>query len=101
MVTEGVKVCSTPPTPAPPTGPACTSDAVLAAVPSGSSITDFGCSGEWAWAGVDVDAAQGGYEATALLKAADNGWTRVDRTQYCVPVSNIPVDVYDPGCTTN
>jgi peptidoglycan hydrolase-like protein with peptidoglycan-binding domain len=101
VVGDRVKVCSAPPTPPPATGPPCSSEAILAAVPSGSSITDFGCSGEWAWAGIDVNADQGGYEATELLKAAGGGWTTVDRAQYCVPASNIPADVYDPGCTTN
>jgi hypothetical protein len=94
-------VCKVPPTPPPPTGPSCTSATILAAVPAASSITDFGCSGEWAWAGIDVDADQGGYEATELLKAAGGGWTSVDRAQYCVPASNIPASIYDPGCTTN
>jgi peptidoglycan hydrolase-like protein with peptidoglycan-binding domain len=101
VVGDGVKVCATAPVPAPTTGPPCTSAAVLAGLPSGSAILDFGCSGAWAWAGYDVDANQGGYEATALLKAEGSSWASVDRGQYCVPASNIPSDIYDPGCTTN
>jgi peptidoglycan hydrolase-like protein with peptidoglycan-binding domain len=98
---DGVKVCAAPPTPPATNGSPCTGPAILAAVPSGSTITDFGCSGDWAWAGIDVSADHVGYEATELLKAAGGGWTVVDRAQYCVPASNIPADIYNPGCTTN
>ncbi len=101
VVADGVKVCAVPPTAPTTTGPPCTSAAVLAGLQSGSAILDFGCSGEWAWAGFDVDANQGGYEATALLKSDGAAWASVDRGQYCVPASNIPADVFDPGCTTN
>lgn len=101
VVADDVKVCPVPPAAPTTTGPACTSAAILAAVPNGSTITDFGCSGTWAWAGFDVDATQGGYEATALLEGEGSTWTSVDRAQYCVPASNIPPDVFDPGCTTN
>jgi len=101
VVADGVKVCPVPPEAPTTTGPPCTSAAILAAVPSGSTIIDFGCSGAWAWAGFDVDATQGGYEATALLSGGGTTWTSVDRAQSCVPASNIPPEVFDPGCTTN
>jgi Putative peptidoglycan binding domain len=101
VVGDRVKVCQSAPIPPPTTGPACTSTAIGAALPAASSITDFGCDGGWAWAGVDVNAGQAGYEATDLLKADGDAWQSVDRAQYCVPASNIPADVYNPGCTTN
>jgi hypothetical protein len=82
------------------TAPPCTSDAIQAALPSETTITDFGCEGEWAWAGVDVDPAQGGYEATDLLKAQGTAWQVVDRATECNP-SVVPPAIYDPGCTTN
>lgn len=80
--------------------PPCTSQAIQAALPSGSTITDFGCQGVWAWAGVDVDPGQDGYEATDLLKADGTAWQVVDRATNCDP-SVVPPDIYDPGCTTN
>ena len=72
---DGVKVCTTVAPPPADDRSVVHEHRVLAAVPAGSTITDFGCSGEWAWAGIDVSADQGGYEATELLKAAGNGWT--------------------------
>ncbi|HEX2737793.1 MAG TPA: hypothetical protein VHP57_06620 [Acidimicrobiia bacterium] len=60
------------------------------------SITDFGCDGGWAWAGVDVNVGTDGYEATDLLKASGTAWTVVDRSKYCKP-GQIPADVYKPG----
>ena len=60
------------------TAPPCTSAAIQAALPAGSTITDFGCQGVWAWAGVDVDPGQDGYEATDLLKANGTTWQVVD-----------------------
>lgn len=104
----GTKVCTqTPPTTTKPaSAPPCTSAAILDAVrgsPSSGpnpSITDFGCDGGWAWAGVDINAGTDGYEATDLLKASGTAWTVVDRSKYCKP-GQIPADVYNPGCTTN
>jgi hypothetical protein len=104
----GTKVCTQTPstTTTPPSAPPCTSAAILDAVrgspPSGPnrSITDFGCNGGWAWAGVDVNVGTHGYEATDLLKASGTAWTVVDRSKYCKP-GQVPADVYNPGCTTN
>ncbi len=101
VVGDRVKVCAQTPSPPVTTGPPCTTSAIVAALPSGTSILDFGCDSGWAWAGVDVNTGQDGYEATDLLKADGDAWTVVDRTQYCVPASDIPADVYNPGCTTN
>ena len=82
------------------TAPPCTSEAIQAALPSETTITDFGCEGEWAWAGVDVDPGQDGYEATDLLKAQGTAWQVVDRATDCDP-SVVPPAIYNPGCTTN
>ncbi|MEP6623943.1 MAG: peptidoglycan-binding domain-containing protein [Acidimicrobiia bacterium] len=100
----GTTVCTVTPatttTTTSATAPPCTSTAIQAALPAGSTITDFGCDGEWAWAGVDVDPSQGGYEATDLLKANGTTWQVVDRATNCNP-SVVPPDIYNPGCTTN
>ncbi len=80
-------------------GPPCTSAAIGAALP-GDTVLDFGCNSGWAWAGIDTGGADG-YEATALLKANGATWQNADRATSCVPASNIPPDIYSPGCTTN
>ena len=101
---SGTTVCAVTPatttTTSSVTAPPCTSTAIQAALPAGSTITDFGCQGEWAWAGVDVDPGQDGYEATDLLKASGTTWQVVDRAANCNP-SIVPPDIYNPGCTTN
>jgi Putative peptidoglycan binding domain len=97
---DGATVCTaTTTTTTAASGPPCTSAAITAAVP-GDTVLDFGCNSGWAWAGIDTGGADG-YEATALLKANGAAWKMVDRTTYCVPASNIPPDIYSPGCTTN
>ncbi len=100
----GTAVCTVTPatttTTTSATAPPCTGTGIQAALPAGSTITDFGCEGVWAWAGVDVDSGQDGYEATDLLKANGTTWQVVDRATNCNP-SVVPPVIYDPGCTTN
>ncbi len=83
---------------------ACTHDAIRAAIEATGngkvSLTDFGCDGAWAWAGVDVNPGKDGYEATRLLNSDRGSWSVVDRETSCV-VGTVPADVYTPGCTTN
>jgi hypothetical protein len=83
---------------------ACTHDVILAAIEATGngkvSLTDFGCDGAWAWAGVDVNTGIDGYEATRLLHSDSGYWSVVDRATSCV-VGTVPADVYTPGCTTN
>ncbi len=101
---SGTSVCTVSPatttTTSSATAPACTSQAIQAALPAGSTITDFGCQGVWAWAGIDVNAGQDGFEATDLLKANGTAWQVVDRAANCNP-SVVPPEIYNPGCTTN
>lgn len=101
---SGTAVCTATPTTttttSSPAAPLCTSEAIQSVLPAGSTITDFGCQGEWAWAGVDVDPGQDGYEATDLLKANGTAWQVVDRATNCNP-SVVPPEIYNPGCTTN
>ena len=101
---SGTSVCTVAPTTttttSSTTAPACTSQTIQAALPAGSTITDFGCQGAWAWAGIDVNAGQDGFEATDLLKANGTTWQVVDRAANCNP-SVVPPDIYNPGCTTN
>lgn len=101
---SGTSVCAVVPatstTTSSATAPPCTSQAILAALPAGSTITDFGCQGVWAWAGIDVNAGQDGFEATDLLKANGTAWQVVDRAANCNP-SVVPPEIYNPGCTTN
>ncbi len=83
----------------------CTVAAILPAVkagPSGSNvqgITDYGCDGGWAYAGVDIG-GEAGYETVELLKQNGTGWQVVDRGANCKP-NIVPASIFNTACTTS
>lgn len=62
-------------------------------------VDQYGCSGEWAYAGVIVRGPNG-YEATAVLRWEGDAWKSVDRAKPCED-RTVPSDIYKDACETN
>jgi hypothetical protein len=83
----------------------CSRDAILTAVKAGASgqdvkeLSQFKCSGDWAYAGV-VTSGPEGIEYTAVLQRDGDGWKAVDREGPCKDHS-VPADIYQAACETN
>lgn len=83
----------------------CSRDAILAAVKDGPSgqdtkgLSQFKCSGDWAYAGV-ITSGPDGIEYTAVLQRDGDGWNAVDRAKPCEEHS-VPDDIYQAACETN
>jgi hypothetical protein len=82
----------------------CTKEAITAGVEDGAmdpiqGVDQYGCSGNWAYAGVIVGGPNG-YEATALLRWEGDAWKSVDRAKPCEGGS-VPKDIYKDACETN
>jgi hypothetical protein len=83
---------------------ACSEDAILAAVKDGASdpvqgLSQFGCAGDWAYAGV-ITAGPDGIEYTAVLQREGEGWKTVDRAGPCKD-HDVPSQIYKDACETN
>lgn len=88
----------------PQTAP-CTVAAILPAVKAGPSgnlvqgVTDYGCDGDWAYAGVDIG-GDAGYETVELLEQSGTSWQVVDRGTNCNK-DVVPATIYATACETN
>jgi hypothetical protein len=85
-------------------GAACAEDAILAAVKDGASdpvqgLSQFGCSGDWAYAGV-ITPGPDGIEYTAVLQRDGDAWKTVDRAGPCKD-HDVPSEIYKDACETN
>lgn len=87
------------------TAPDCSRVTILAAVKDGASgqdvreLSEYKCSGDWAYAGV-VTSGPDGIEFTAVLRRAGEGWKAVDRAKPCED-HEVPSDIYQAACESN
>jgi hypothetical protein len=82
--------------------PACSHDAILAAVKNEADVQDIGqfaCSGDWAYTSV-ITSGPDGIEYTDVLQRDGDGWKSVDREAPCKDHS-VPADIYQAACETN
>lgn len=108
------KVCTPPPTPAPPVGPtgaqaACTADMLAKGVDPAITadatvkIDGFGCASGWAyvWATVTpkADPTQS-INVTEVMASRDGAWVGQNRATVCV-AGKMPQVIYDNGCLSN
>lgn len=64
-------------------------------------VTDYGCSGNWAYAGIVVGtSSENSYEAVIVLKAEGGAWVVFDRARACLK-KLVPASIYGPACTTS
>ncbi len=85
---------------------ACTQSAILAAAKSStsagpvSSVTNYGCSGAWAYANVNIGSGAASYDAVIVLQAQGSGWVVADRGNAC---SNhlVPSTIYTQACSSS
>ncbi len=80
--------------------------AILAAAKSSTStgpvnsVSNFGCSGAWAYANVNVGNGSASYDAVIVLQAQASGWVVADRGNAC---SNhlVPSTIYTQACSSS
>ncbi len=97
---------TTTPTTASASSAACTQSAILAASKSSTStgpvnsVSNFGCSGAWAHANVNVGSGSASYDAVIVLRAQASGWVVADRGNAC---SNhlVPSAIYTQACSSS
>jgi hypothetical protein len=83
----------------------CSREAILAAVKDGASgqdvkgLSQYKCSGDWAYAGV-ITSGPEGIEYTAVLQRSGDGWKAVDRAGPCED-HDVPEAIYQAACETN
>ena len=85
---------------------ACSQSAILAAAKSSTStgpvnsVSNFGCSGAWAYANVNVGNGSASYDAVIVLQAEASGWVVADRGNAC---SNhlVPSAIYTQACSSS
>jgi len=105
--------CSSTPSASPTTTAAssnpsapCTKAAISAAATNATSVgpvtsvSNFGCSGDWAYANVVVGPSSSSFDAVIVLQANGSSWSVADRPNVC---SNhlVPTAIYTRACTTS
>jgi hypothetical protein len=88
------------------TGASCTQSAILAAAKSSAStgpvnsVYNFGCSGTWAYANVNVGSGSASYDAVIVLQAQGSGWAVGDRGNACSS-HLVPSAIYTQACSSS
>jgi|HubBroStandDraft_6_1064221.scaffolds.fasta_scaffold08288_3 hypothetical protein len=95
---------TSPPSPANSAAP-CTESAIAVGVaqvpdPPVIDVSSFACSGNFAYAFVDVGSNGNRYSVTDVLQASNSAWLPADRGAVCANES-IPPDIYNDACNTN
>jgi hypothetical protein len=84
----------------------CTQSAILAAAKSStstgpvSSVSNYGCSGSWAYANVTVGSGSASFDAVIVLHAQGSGWVVADRATACSG-HMVPSAIYTQGCASS